>query len=68
MIKKEQLLYNTTQHLYNCKFFYLVGISLEIQKVKTTQFRNAKDVDVFIYDALLCNRLYQVYDNKVAVF
>lgn len=48
--KKEQLLYNTTQHLYNSKFFYLAGIPLEIKK-KTTQFRNARDVDVFIYDA-----------------
>ena len=37
-------------------------------KKKTTQFRNAKEADVFNYDALLCNRLYQACDIKVAVF
>jgi len=65
-MKKELLLYyNATQHQYNCKFFYLAGITL---KIKRKEFRNAKDADVFIYDALLCNRLHQVCDIKVAGF
>jgi hypothetical protein len=32
VMKKELLYYSTTQHLYNCKFFYLAGITLEIKR------------------------------------